>query len=87
MVIHGLANGTRAVTEWTMLGDCTPSESVSVAIAYMSTILDIGQALGAITAGALALILNIPTIFKLASLILLTGALFVTLIQTSDKFD
>jgi len=85
MIIHGLAHGMRAVTEWTMLGDCAPSESVNVATAYLSAIFDIGQALGAITAGALALVLNIPTIFKLASLITLAGALFVTLIQTSDK--
>jgi len=85
MIIHGLAHGVRAVTEWTMLGDCAPSELVNVTTAYITAIVDIGQALGAITAGTLALILNIPTIFKLASLITLAGALSATQIQTSDK--
>ena len=85
MIIYGLAHGMRAVTEWTMLADYAPSETANIATAYLSTIFNIGSALGAITAGALALILNTPTIFKLASLIILTGAFAVTLIQTSDQ--
>jgi len=85
MIIYGLAHGMRAVTEWTMLADYAPSETANIATAYLSTIFNVGSALGAITAGALALILNTPTIFKLASLIILTGAFAVTLIQTSDQ--
>ena len=68
-----------------MLGYCTPSETVVTVNAYLVTVFDIGQALGAVVAGALSTILNIPGIFKLASLIILTGVFIVTLIQTSDK--
>lgn len=85
MIFYGIAHGIRAVTEWTMLADYTPSETANIATAYLSTIFNIGSALGAITAGALAIFLSIPTIFKLVSIITLTGAFAVTLIQTSDK--
>ena len=85
MILYGIAHGIRAVTEWTMLADYTPSETANIATAYLSTIFNIGSALGAITAGALAIFLSIPTIFKLASIITFTGAFAVTLIQTSDR--
>jgi predicted MFS family arabinose efflux permease len=84
MIFYGIAHGMRAVTEWTMLADYTPSETANIATAYLSTIFNIGSALGAITAGALAIFLSIPTIFKLASIITLTGVFAVTLIQTSE---
>jgi predicted MFS family arabinose efflux permease len=87
MILYGIAHGMRAVTEWTMLADYTPSESANIATAYLSTIFNIGSALGAITAGALTIFLNIPAIFKLASVITLTGAFAVALIQTSDKLS
>lgn len=84
MILYGIAHGMRAVTEWTMLADYTPSETANIATAYLSTIFNIGSALGAITAGALAIFLTIPTIFKLASIITLTGVFAVTLMQTSE---
>lgn len=80
MVIYGAAHGMRAVTEWTMLTDCTPAEMANIATAYLSTIFNIGSALGAVTAGVLSLILSIKTIFQLASLITLTGIFAVTTI-------
>ncbi len=85
MIFYGIAHGMRAVTEWTMLADYTPSETASIATAYLSTIFNIGSALGAITAGFLTIFLSIPTIFKLASIITLTGAFAVTVLQTNEK--
>jgi len=68
-----------------MLADYAPSESANIATAYLSTMVNIGSALGAITAGALTMFLNVPTIFKLASIITLTGVFAVALIRTRDK--
>ena len=73
MIIFGLAHGMRAVTEWTLLGDSKSSEISSVTTAYLSTMLNIGGAFGAVAAGALSLFLPIPSIFKIASLIILPG--------------
>ena len=85
MIIYGTAHGMRAVTEWTMLADCTPSEIANVATAYLSTMFNVGSALGAVTAGALSLILGIKITFQLASFITLTGAFAVTMIQLKSR--
>jgi MFS family permease len=83
MIIYGTAHGIRAVAEWSMLSDYAPSEAATVATAYLSTMFSVGAALGAVTAGALTLILDTPTIFKLASIITLTGALAINLTKKS----
>ena len=85
MIIYGAAHGTRAVTEWSMLGDYAPTEAATIATAYLSTTFSIGEALGAITAGALTIIFNTPTIFKIAALITLTGALAINLTKTKPQ--
>lgn len=81
MAIYGLGHAMRAVSEWSLLGISTPNEVSSVATAYISTMFNIGEALGAVTAGALSLILPIPFIFKLASLILISGIFIAFLIK------
>ncbi len=80
-IIYGTAHGIRAVTEWTMLADYTPSEIANIATAYLSTIFNIGSALGAVTAGALSLIFGIKTAFHLASILVLTGTVAVATLQ------
>jgi len=87
MVIYGVGHGMRAVSEWSMLGECAPSEAGNIATAYLSTMFNVGAALGAVVAGALSIMFNIQTIFKLASFIVITGLFAVTLIQTSDKIS
>ena len=84
MAIYGTAHGMRAVTEWSLLGDCAPSGMGSIATAYLSTIFNVGAAVGGVAAGVLSLIVNIPTIFKAGSLIILTGTLTVALIKTGN---
>lgn len=81
MIIYGTAHGVRAVAEWTMLADYTPSGIANIATAYLSTIFNIGSALGAVTAGALSLILSIKITFQLASVVAFTGALAVVALQ------
>jgi MFS family permease len=82
MITYGAAHGMRAVTEWSMLGEYAPTEAATIATAYLSTMFNVGSALGAVAAGALTIILNTQTIFKLASIITLTGALAVNLTKT-----
>ena len=79
MVLYGAAHGTRAVAEWSMLGDYAPFEARNVATAYLSTIFNVGAAFGAVVAGALTILIDIPSIFKLASIIIFSGAIVVTL--------
>ncbi len=77
MVIYGIAHGMRAVTEWSMLGDYAPSGAGNIATAYLSTMFNVGAALGAIVAGVLSVIFNIQTAFRLASPIVFSGVLVV----------
>lgn len=81
MAFYGLGHAMRAVSEWSLLGISIPKEVSSVATAYLSTMFNIGEALGAVTAGALSLILPIPFIFKFASLILISGIFIAFLIR------
>jgi len=46
---------------------------------------NIGEALGAVVSGALSLILPTPSIFKLATLIVLPGALIPLFIRKDGK--
>ena len=81
MVIYGVAHGMRAVSEWSMLGECAPSEAGNVATAYLSTVFNVGAALGAVAAGALSVFLNVQIIFKLASVIVFSGIFVVSLLR------
>jgi len=84
MVVYGVAHGMRAVTEWSMLGECAPSEAGNVATAYLSTMFNVGAALGAVVAGALSTIFNIQIIFKLASVIIFSGVFAVNFTKKSQ---
>jgi len=79
MIIYGAAHGMRAVAEWSMLGDYAPLETRNIATAYLSTIFNVGGAFGAITAGALSVVMDIPSIFRLASIIILSGVIMIML--------
>jgi len=87
MAIQGLAHGMKAVAEWSLLGDCSPSGTENITAAYLGTTHSIGAALGAVAAGALSIILDIQTIFKLASLIVLTGLLAATQIKKTGDLS
>lgn len=74
MAIFGMLHAMRAVTEWGLLGISTsPKKNSSLTSAYLSTMSNIDRAMGAVAAGVITLIYFTPTIFKLASLILLSG--------------
>ena len=48
MAVYGFANGMRAVTEWSFLGDLTNLRFVALQHRIFGTIFNIGTALGAI---------------------------------------
>jgi len=82
ITMFGLAHGMRAVSEWSLLGESTSSDMHNIATAYLSTIFNIGMAFGGVVGGALSIFLDIPSIFKLASVLVLSGAFSVLLIKT-----
>ena len=85
MIFYGVAHGTRAVAEWSLLGDYAPLNARNVATAYLSTVFNVGAAFGAVAAGALSVLTDIPSMFKLASVILLSGVIIATLQMKSTK--
>ncbi len=85
MVIYGVAHGMRAVSEWSMLSECAPSEAGSVATAYLSTVFNVGAAFGAVVAGALSVVLDAPMIFRLAAIIVFSGVFTVGMLNTSKS--
>jgi len=72
MVMIGLGWGTRAVTEWVLVANL-PGGSTTIGTAYMATMFDIGEAVGALLAGVLMTFLPLPSIFKIAALIVAFG--------------
>jgi MFS family permease len=85
MIIYGAAHGMRAVAEWSMLGDYAPLEVGNVATAYLSTMFNVGAAFGAVVAGALSIAIAIPSMFKLASIVVFSGAIIVNLTRSEKK--
>lgn len=85
MIIYGAAHGMRAVAEWSMLGDYAPLEVGNVATAYLSTMFSVGAAFGAVVAGILSITIDIPSIFKLASIVVFSGAIIVNLTRSEKE--
>ena len=85
MILYGLAHATRAVTEWSLLGYTTSQQISGVATAYLSTMFNVGEALGAVTSGILTLTLSTESIFKLASIITIPGIFIPLLIRSEIK--
>ena len=85
MALYGFAHAMRAVTEWSLLGDSVTPDISGLATSYLSTMFNIGEALGAVVSGALSLILPTPWIFRLATLIVLPGAFVPLFIRKDGK--
>jgi len=81
MAIYGIGHAIRAVAEWALLANSTPPAISATASAYLSTMFNIGEALGAVVAGILAMTLPITSIFILAMFILLSGPFIAILIN------
>jgi MFS family permease len=79
MALYGFAHGVRVVTEWTLFEENTSPTTSGVRSAYFDTMTDIGGALGAVTSGALSIVLSTQSIFELTSLVVLSGALIAFL--------
>jgi len=85
LIIYGAAHGMRAVAEWSMLGDYAPLQAGNVATAYLSTMMNVGAAFGAVIAGTLSIVFSIPSIFKLASIIIFSGVIMAILPRPKSK--
>jgi MFS family permease len=79
MIIYGAAHGMRAVAEWSLLGDSAPAEIRNIAAAYLSSLFNVGAAFGGVIAGSLSIIIDFQPMYKLASLIVLSGVILLIL--------
>lgn len=85
MAIYGIDHAIRAVAEWALLANSTPPAINATASAYLSTMFNVGEALGAVVAGALTMTLPITSIFILAMFILLSGPFIAILINQNSQ--
>jgi MFS family permease len=86
MAIEGVAWGTRAVTEWALLGDVV-KESSGVAVSYLSTMFEAGEGLGAIIAGAMAAVMPIGHVFRVAVALLSFGTVPIALMRIGKNIN
>ncbi len=84
MILLGFSLGLRVVSEWTMAAHHSPKGGRSVTAAYLSTMFNVGSGVGAILGGYLALLVEIPTLFRISAVIIGIGTLLSLLIQKDD---
>ena len=77
MVLYGIAHGTRAVSEWSLLGDVVMRDDRSLSNFYFATVFDLGSAFGATFAGFIAMVISPPIIFIIAALLMGSSVLVV----------
>ncbi|MBS7652136.1 MFS transporter [Candidatus Bathyarchaeota archaeon] len=85
MAIEGVAWGTRAVTEWALLGDVIRGGSSGVAVSYLSTMFEVGEGLGAIIAGSLSAVMPTGQVFRVAVALLALGTIPITLMRVKKS--
>ncbi len=85
MAMFGVMIGLRVVAEYTMLAEHSEPGARSVSAAYLSTMFNIGSGFGSVVAGILATILGIPSIFKIAAVLMVTAAIAALAITRDTK--
>lgn len=85
MLLYGVSHGIRAVSEWSLMADTVTIRNRSLANFYFTSVFDLGSALGATFAGASATIISTPTMLKIASLIIGSSILIISLIHIPQK--
>ncbi len=78
MILYGIAHGTRAVSEWSLLADVVTKNDRSLSNFYFACIFDLGSAFGATFAGFIAMAISIPTICIIAALLISSSILVIT---------
>ena len=78
MILYGIAHGTRAVSEWSLLADVVTKNDRSLSNFYFACIFDLGSAFGATFAGFIAMAISIPTICIVAALLISSSILVIT---------
>ena len=68
-----------------MVAHSSSDNARSITAAYLSTLFNIGSSTGAILGGVLATILEIPVLFRIASIILMFSIVFVLMIRRKDS--
>mgnify|MGYP001073910664 CR=1 FL=1 len=84
MLMTGLAWGTRAITEWALIANL-PGGSTAIATSYLSTLFDLGEAIGAFLGGAFMIYLPFPSIFKISAAIVIAGVIPLTAVKIKKE--
>jgi MFS family permease len=79
MILYGIAHGTRAVSEWSLLADVVMKDDRSLANFYFASIFDLGSAFGATFAGFIAMVISPPLIFIIAAFLISSSVLVIAL--------
>jgi len=84
MLMIGLAWGTRAITEWALIANL-PGGSTAIATSYLSTLFDLGEAIGAFLAGLMMVYLPFSSIFKASAAIVIAGVIPLTAVNIKKE--
>lgn len=85
MAFYGFGVGLRVVSEWTILSNNSQPGSRSLTAAYLSTMHNIGSGFGSVLGGVLVVAFDIPFIFKIASLLMLSSILSIAAIRKQPR--
>jgi len=85
MALFGAVHGMRAVVEWSSLGGNVPPAAIGIATAYLSTMFNVGGALGSVACGILTTATTYQNIFRLAALIIAVGPVAALLIKENAR--
>ena len=77
MILYGIAHGTRAVSEWSLLADVVTRDDRSLANFYFAGVFDLGSAFGATFAGFIAMIISMPIICIIAAFLIGSSILVI----------
>jgi len=79
MILYGIAHGTRAVSEWSLLADVVTRDDRSLANFYFACVFDLGSAFGATFAGFIAMIISTPIICIIAAFLIGSSILVIAI--------
>ena len=86
-LVYGIGHGIRVVSEITAIGASASKEVTCTAMAYISTVPQLGVALGAFIAGILSVVLATPLILKIASTIIATNVIAAIFLKKGSKLS
>ncbi len=85
MAIHGIAWGTRVVSDQTIAAEILEPEVRGLGSAFLGTMFSTGRFLGSLLAGVFATIMPIPNVIRIFGILPAIGSLIILLLVREDK--